>query len=265
MLLPIAAVIICFIIDRRLGAAVMLAACAYVIYSNVPSFYATKGNKAFAAGDNDKALEWYKRAYDTGRASVMIRVSYCFVMMRAGLFEDAEAMLSSMLAQKSIDRTKRNVIKQYRSMALYKLGRCEEAEEEAEEVFAEYKNSSMYGILGYFKLMSDKISVEEKRAFCEEAYDYNSDDRDIIDNMTVVCMLDGDYESALEYAQKLIDKNPQFVEAYYHGAQAAYALGDMETALEYLERTADCTRSAMTTVSEEEIAELKEKCSGTAQ
>ncbi len=260
VLIPIALVIICFIIDKRLGAAIMLAMCAYLIYANFPSFYASKGNKAFAAGDNDKALEWYKKAYDTGRANIMIKVSYCFVMMRAGLFEDAEAMLSSMLAQKRIDEAKRNVIRQYRCMALFKLGRCDEAMEEAEEVFEEYKNSSMYGILGYFKLMSDKIPTEEKRAFCEEAYEYNSDDRDITDNMTVACMLDGDYESALGYAKELIAKNPKFVEAYYHGAQAAYALGDKETALEYLEMTDECNRSAMTTVSEKEIAELKEKC-----
>lgn len=259
-LIPIAAVIICFIIDKRLGAAVLLAVCAYIIYSNVPSFYATKGNKAFAAGDNEGALAWYKKAYDTGRASVMIKASYCFVMMRAGLFEDAEAMLSSMLSQKRIDATSRNVLRQYRCMAKFKLGEYDEAMEEAEEVFAEYKNSAMYGILGYFKLMSDKISTEEKRAFCEEAYEYNSDDRDIADNMAVACMLGGDYESALKYSKELTDKNPKFVEAYYHGAQAAYALGDKKTAMEYLDKTKECSRSAMTTVSEEEIAALREKC-----
>lgn len=259
-LIGIAAVALCFFIDRRLGFVVMAAVAAYIVYVNVPSFYASKGNKAFAAGDNDGALAWYKKAYDTGRASVMIKVSYCFVMMRAGRFEDAEAMLSALLANKHLDSAKRNVVKQYRCMALYKMGRTDEAMEDAEEVFAEYKNSSMYGILGYFKLMSDKIPVEEKRAFCEEAYEYNSDDRDIADNMAVACMLCGDYESAAEYSEKLIEKNPKFVEAYYHGAQAAYALGNKEKALEYLEMTEECSRSAMTTVSEKEIAELAAKC-----
>ncbi len=259
-LIPIAVVVVCFLIDKRLGFVVMAAVAAYIVYANVPSYYATKGNKAFVAGDNDAALAWYKKAYETGRASVMIKVSYCFVMMRAGMFEDAEAMLSAMLANKYLDSGKRNVVKQYRCMALFKMGRCDEALEEAEEVFEEYRNSSMYGILGYFRLMSDKYSLEEKKAFCEEAYEYNSDDRDIADNMTVVSMMCGDYEAAAEYAGKLIEKNPKFVEAYYHAAQAAYELGDKEGAFEYLEMTDECNRSAMTTVSEAEIEELKAKC-----
>lgn len=259
-LIPIAIVAICFFFDKRLGFVMMLAVGAYMIYANVPSYYAMKGNKAFAAGDNDASLAWYKKAFDTGRASIMIKVSYAYVMMRAGMFEDAEKMLSALLTSKYIDSANRNAVKQYRSMALFKMGRCEEALEEAEEVFAEYKNTAMYGIIGYFRLMSDDITPEDKREFCEEAYEYNSDDRDIIDNMTLACILCGDYESAKKYADELIEKNPTFTEAFYHGAQVEYALGNKEKALEYLAMTEDCNRSAMTTVSEEEIAQLIEKC-----
>lgn len=260
LLIPIAIVAVCFLFDKRVGFIMMLAAAAYMLYANVPSYYAMKGNKAFVAGDNDASLAWYKKAVDTGRAAIMIRVSYAYVMMRAGMFEEAEQLLSSLLTGKYIDAANRNAVKQYRSMALFKLGRCDEAVEEAEEIFAEYKNTAMYGILGYFKLMSDNITPEEKRAFCEEAYDYNSDDRDIIDNMTLACMLCGDYESAKKYADELIEKNPTFVEAFYHGAQVEYALGNRQQALEYLEMTDDCNRSAMTTVSEDEIQQLIKKC-----
>lgn len=259
-LMPIAIVAICFLFDKKLGFVMMLAVAAYMIYANIPSYYAMKGNKAFAAGDNEVSLSWYKKAFDTGRASIMIKVSYAYVMMRAGMFEDAEKMLSALLTNKYIDSANRNVVKQYRSMALFKMGRCDEALEEAEEVFAEYKNTAMYGIIGYFRLMSDDITPEEKREFCEEAYEYNSDDRDIIDNMTLACILCGDYESAKKYADELIEKNPTFVEAFYHGAQVEYALGNKEKALEYLERTGECNRSAMTTVSEDEICRLMNKC-----
>ena len=56
-----------------------------------------------------------------------------------------------------------------------------------------------------------------------------------------------------------MEKNPSFVEAYYHSALIAEALGDTKRALEYLDKVDGCVRSAMTTVSEEQICELKER------
>jgi tetratricopeptide (TPR) repeat protein len=254
----IAAVVICFFVKPWLAAIVIALAVIYMIYSNIPSFYASAGNRAYQDGDYEGALAKYKKACDTGRAKLMIRTTYAFVLMRCGKFEEAENVLNSILALKALKPEQRALAEEYRCMVYYRTGRLEEALEDAEELFKSYKNSSMYGMLGYFKLISG-APLDEVRAFCEEAYEYNSDDRDIVDNMAIVCYKLGDYKAAKEYADELMEKNPSFVEAYYHSALIAEALGDTKRALEYLDKVDGCVRSAMTTVSEEQICELKER------
>mgnify|MGYP000164043595 CR=1 FL=1 len=71
-------------------------------------------------------------------------------------------------------------------MVYYKQGRLDEAIEDAQSMMNEgYRNSSIYGMLGYFKLLRND-DLDETTKLCEEAYDYNSDDRDIKDNLQFV-------------------------------------------------------------------------------
>lgn len=257
-IIGIVALIICFLVNRTLGIVLLIAVCAFLIYSMIPSRYASAGNKAFQNGDYDKALERYKKAYDTGRANVMIKVSYAFILMRAGDFEQAETILNAILANKNLKPEHRNIAVQYRCMVMYRTGRLEEALRDAQELFETYRNSAMYGMLGYFKILHND-PLEEVRAFCEEAYEYNSDDRDILDNLALVCYKMGDYECAKQYSDELIEKEPSFIEAYYHGALIAEKCGDIALAKEYAQNIQQCRRSAMTTISEDEICQLQSR------
>ena len=54
-----------------------------------------------------------------------------------------------------------------------------------------------------------------------------------------------------------MEKNTQFVEGCYHGAQIALKTGKTDKARKYLEMLADCKRSKMTTITEEQIEKLK--------
>lgn len=255
LLMALVAIVVGFIINKWLGIAILIAACAYMIYSYIPAIHASQGNKAFQEGDLETALEKYKKAYDTGRADVMIRASYAYVLLKNGMPEDAEGILNGILANKRIPKEKKYVIKMYRCMVFQKLDRLDEAIEDAEELFEEYKNSHMYGLLGYFKILNND-PLDEVLKFCLEAYEFNSDDRDILDNLSIVYYKLGEYEKAKEISDKLISMAPKFVEAFYHGAQISYKNNENDKAREYLEKINDCVRSYMTTVSEDEISEL---------
>ena len=259
----IAAIVVCFIINKWLGAAILALVAAYGIYAYIPTLYAAAGNRAYQNKDYDTALAKYKKACDTGRANITIRTSYAFILMRRGRFEEAESVLNAILSLKALKPQQRYLAEQYRCMVYYRTERLDEAMEDAEALFENYKNSSMYGMMGYFKLISG-VPLEEVRKFCEEAYDYNSSDRDILDNLALVCYKMGDYKEAKEYADELMEENPAFVEAYYHSALIAEKLGEIEQAKEYLTHIPDCVRSAMTTVTEKEIDELRARLDGAA-
>ena len=257
-----AAVIIflAFKTNLALGLLACAIVIAYAVYKYIPTFWAVKAQKAFEAGDFKESKRNYKKAMDTGRAKLQIRLNYVYVLMRTGDFDEAENLLNPVIRVSRLKKEEyRNMAKQQRCMIYYKTGRLDEAIEDAEEMFNDgYKNTTMYAMLGFFKLLTNK-NLNEVTRFCEEAYEYNDEDRDIRDNLSICYYRQGKYEKAKELSDKIIEESPLFVEAYYHGAQIAEAMGDYQRGLELLEHVKDCRRSHMTTVSEEEVEKLRQR------
>lgn len=245
-----------FMTNLWLGIAVTVILVGYTLYKAVPSLYAAQGNKAFSDGDMAGARKWYRKAYDTGRASLNLKTGYGILLMRLGAYETAETVFNEIILDKSIPKDKKNNPKQYRALLYYKLGRPADALEEAEELFEGYRNSTMYGLLGYLKLATGQ-PIDETLDFCLEAYDYNADDRDIQDNLVLAYYKKGQYDKAKEYADQLAEAHPQFVEAMYHSALIALALGDRDGARAFAEKISGCKRTGLTTISEAEVEELK--------
>ena len=230
VLIALAIIIVAFKFNVFLGIAVAIVAIGVGIYNFLPTYYAINGNKAFEIGDEDRAREWYKKACETGRANVKLKSSYAYVLLRTGYADEAEKVLDPIIRVKGLAPEKKNLAKQQRCMVYYKQGRLDEAIEDAQSMMNEgYRNSSIYGMLGYFKLLRND-DLDETTKLCEEAYDYNSDD--------------------------LVGSTPNFVEGFYHGIQIAMKLNKYDKAAEYAEKLKECKRSGMTTVTEEEVNKL---------
>lgn len=248
-------IIIAFKFNLFLGLGVTALLLAYGIYSLIPSLYVVKANKAYQEGDFEESKRWYKKAYDTNRAKINVKVSYAYILLRTGDTDEAEDVLNRIIRTKGVKPEQKTKARQQRCMVYFKQGRIDEAFEEAYEIFdgGNYKNTNLYAMLGYFKIARGDADAFD---FCLEAYEYNSDDRDITDNLSICYYKKGEYDKAKELSDKIISGNPQFVEAYYHGAQIAVKCGNYETAKEYLAKIPDCRWSNMTTVTREEVDDL---------
>ena len=270
VLIALAIIIVTFKFNVFLGIAVAIVAIGVGIYNFLPTYYAINGNKAFEIGDEDRAREWYKKACETGRANVKLKSSYAYVLLRTGYADEAEKVLDPIIRVKGLAPEKKNLAKQQRCMVYYKQGRLDEAIEDAQSMMNEgYRNSSIYGMLGYFKLLRND-DLDETTKLCEEAYDYNSDDRDIKDNLSICYFRKGEYEKLWMLTQQfppsaplpdkksdeLVGSAPNFVEGFYHGIQIAMKLNKYDKAAEYAEKLKECKRSGMTTVTEEEVNKL---------
>ena len=256
VLIALAIIIVAFKFNVFLGIAVAIVAIGVGIYNFLPTYYAINGNKAFEIGDEDRAREWYKKACETGRANVKLKSYYAYVLLRTGYADEAEKVLDPIIRVKGLAPEKKNLAKQQRCMVYYKQGRLDEAIEDAQSMMNEgYRNSSIYGMLGYFKLLRND-DLDETTKLCEEAYDYNSDDRDIKDNLSICYFRKGEYEKAEKISDELVGSAPNFVEGFYHGIQIAMKLNKYDKAAEYAEKLKECKRSGMTTVTEEEVNKL---------
>ncbi len=211
--------------------------------------------RAYADGDEKKAIALYENIIKIASKNVRYKSEYSLLLMRIGKYKEAEIMLTEIICDRTIPQKEKINVYSYRAMAYHKLGRTEEAIESMEEVFGNYKNTIVYGMLGYLKLLSGDAELE----FCKEAYEYNSDDRDISDNMVVSYTRLGEYEKAEEIAKKLVEKYPQYVEGFYHFAELSVKMGNYKKAKELADRIDDCRYSMITTVSKEEINALKEE------
>lgn len=259
VLAAIAVILVAFKFSVYLGIAAVIIIGGYGVYRLIPSYYTMVGNKAFQAGDEQTARVWYKKAYDTGRTKITFKVNYAYLLLRLGEADEAEKVLDPIIRVKSLPMAKKYPAKQQRCMVYYKQGRLDEAIEDAQSMMNEgFKTTQLYGMLGYFRLLRND-PIDEVTAFCEEAYDYNSDDKDIKDNLSLCYYKSGRYEEAEKISDELVKLSPNFLEAYYHGAQIALKLGKTDKAKEYAEKIDQCRRSALTTVSQEDIDKLKKE------
>lgn len=237
-------------------------AVVFIAYRLIPNFYAARGTIAYEKDGVEAALKFYEKAYNTKRASAAAVLNYALLLLKSGQPKEAETVFTQLVLTPELALKKKNAAKQYRCIAYIKQGKVEDAMEDCEELLGMYKNSDLYGIAGYAMLLSDK-PAEEKFSFCREAYQYNSDNRDIADNYAAALILLGKYERALTIADIVIEKNKYFPEGHYHKALALAGLGKNEEARRELDFLEECDFKYLTTVTDEEIDALKNRvCAG---
>ena len=235
---------------------VFIAALAvYLISIIIPFTYKFKSRKALANGDFVNARLYYKKALKCSKYNFKTQMEYVYIIMRTGDFEEALNAMNRLLSYK-MEPKNRNLATIQRCMCYYKTGNLEEAYKDAQELYDDgYRSIMLYGLLGYFKILKAPLA-DETFEFCTEAYEYADDDRDICDNLLICYYNRGEYNKAKEISDAVLEKEPMFVEAWYHGAQIDIALGDYKSAREKLDRIPDCNRSPMTTIPEKDVEKL---------
>ena len=142
----------------------------------------------YSRGDTDGAERLYERACKSGSPAAEHMLLYGYILLRKGKLRKASTVLASasMSAKKEAVKAR---IKAMRALVVWKEGDIDTAIEMLEEVIAEFKNSAVYQDLGLlYVLKGDK---EKALSFNLEAYDFNSDDNVIMDNLAEAYALCG--------------------------------------------------------------------------
>ncbi len=223
--------------------------------------YAMKANNAFRSGNIEETTAWLKKAHDTGSAKANVVTTYGYILLKYGNPEEAEKVLKEQLASSKLANNDRFNAKSNYALVLWKKGLLDEAIATFEEILPYYKNTNIYGSLGYlYNLAGD---LERALKFNLEAYDYNSSGAIILDNLGQTYYLMGDYEKACEIFKKLMDMNPKFPEAFYDYALVLEKMGDREKCIEKLKTALLYKPNYLSAVTAEEMEKKLEEAEKT--
>lgn len=244
--------VIAFRLHTMFGWGLFFVLVGVMLYASRSSYYAIRGSAAFAADQFEQALTWYRKAYVSKPCPEKHQIGYAYMLMRTGSSEQAEAVLQELLGRTS-NHEIRMQARCNLATAYWLQGKRDESIKELEGVFEHYKNTLVYGNLGYFKLMHGDLN--ESLEFNLAAYAFNSDDKTILDNCALNYYMLGNMTEAEVMFEKLMSKSPKRAEPYYYYALTLKKLGKEEEASEQIKLALSKDLSFLTTVTRIEIAE----------
>jgi tetratricopeptide (TPR) repeat protein len=249
-ILPAAAVIIASMVNKWLGIGVLAVYLLVFVYISRASIYTLIGTRSYGLGKMDDAIKWFGKAYATNRASIRTSASYVYLLLKNRELDKADEILQKIMG-KNIQSQDLPYIKSIKALVLWKKGELDNAAAILEEVIQTYKTTSVYGSLGCMLILQGDL--EKALQFNLEAYDYNSSDNIINDNLGQNYYLLGMYDKAGEVYEKLIAKAPTFPEPYYNYGLLLEKQESFDKALEMMRKAMDQKFTYLSTITKEDV------------
>lgn len=224
----------------------------YLFFKNRYIMYAIIGNKYFTKNEYELSKSWFKKAVAVKTCSPNVKISYSYILLRTGDLEDARKVIEDVMTSKLDSKTK-NLAKQNCSLILYKSGKLKEAIEIMEEVYHDYKNTTVYGSLGF--LYIEDGDYNKALEFNLKAMDYNQNDTIILDNLGQNYYLLENYDEAMNIYKKLMTLKPEFPDAHYNYGLVLERKGLKDEALEEFKKSLNYRFSFLSSVKKEEVEE----------
>ncbi len=207
----------------------------------------------YQRGKTEKTLKLFRIANNIGRLDAEDMMYYGYVLLRTGELSASREVLTHASLNAKKDATKKR-IKSMLSLVAWKEGDLDSAIEMMESVMSDFKNTNTYQNLGLMYII--KGDAERALKFNLEAYDYNSDDLVILDNLAESYAISGDISKAKEIYEELLKKGPHFPEPYYSYGLILISEGEREKGIELIRQSLSKRFSFLSIKSKEEVEKL---------
>lgn len=222
----------------------------YVVYTNLATIVYFIGSNKYKLNQIDDAYKYFEKAYNIKGSPMKIKLYYIYFLLLRGDLDQGEKLLKQ-LSEKKLTSDDEISIKLNMSIIMWKRDNIDEAVDILMELYEKYKTTIIYQNLGYFLIL--KHDYHKALEMNLEAYDYNSSNAGILDNLArTYCML-GEYDKSLKIYEELMIEKPSFPSAYYYYALTLVQLNKNEEALLNLEKALKCNFTFLSAISKEEI------------
>lgn len=240
-------------VNSLYGTLLLMAYFAYKLFALRYSLFSMIGKTKFDAGDKDGALNWYGKAARVSTCRPRTIISYAYLLLIEERIKEAEEALHLVKTDALDPREKINY---YTTKALieWKSDNLDGAIKTLEEANLELKALMIYESLGYLLLLSK--DYERALKFNLEAFEYDSNDEIIIDNLAESYYFLGQYDKSKEIYENLTKRNLTFSEPYYYLASIYIKEEKIDQAKELLDLALKCPQGFLTAIHREDIENL---------
>lgn len=222
----------------------------YVVYINLATIIYYIGNNKYKRNKINEAYKYFERAYKIKGSPIKIKLYYIYFLLLRGDLDQSEKLLNQ-LSQKNISSDDEINIKLNISLVLWKRNKINEAVDILMQLYGKYKTTIIYQNLGYFLILQNDF--DKALEINLEAYEYNSSNTVILDNLATTYYMQGEYAKALNIFEGLMPQKPSFPSAYYYYALTLLHLNKNEEALQNLKQALKCNFTFLSAISKEEV------------
>lgn len=244
------ATMISFFYNPLMGVFLLVLGFILLLFVNRANIMMYMGYGQYNKKNYARGLKLMQSAHMSNAGNMNNSYHYAYMLLREGRLEDAKAAIKYALLRGNLKDSETYKGKEILSLISYKQGDYKEATKIMQSVFDHYKSSNVYGSLGYYKILA---KAEDAESFALEAYEYNKNDKVILDNLVQLYYSKGDCEQAKKYSDEALGAQFTGIETYYHAALVDKAMGNKEKALENFKKALSFTPSFLTTVTTDEI------------
>lgn len=214
------------------------------------------GRRTFYTGKQEKALKIFRFAEKIGKFSPQNNMQYGYIFLRIGDLDNARKYLTlaTFGARNSVFK---NRVRTILALVSWKEGNLDGAIEMLEDIIDGYKNTTIYQNLGLMYVL--KGDSEKALEFNLEAYDYNSDDLIICDNLAESYVLSGNFDEASKLYEKILESEPHFPEPYYSYGALLCDMGEKDRGIELIRQSLTKRFSFLSEKTKDEVEKLLEE------
>ena len=241
--------------------AILIIALFAVVYYYYMNYYNIKGQYWLVRGDGERALKYYKKAYDR-KPKAVNTLNYGYLLLRAGKLSEAETIINSAFMLSKITEDDKNRARMMLALISWQKGDISEAIGIYEKLLEQGESTTVYANLGFLYIESGDL--DKAYDFCRRAYEYNDDNNVILDNIAECAYRSGNLSEAGKYLEKAVNSKQPIAENYYHYAKILKDSGDREKALKYARMADSMTINVLSGIKESDVSalvsELENEC-----
>ncbi len=237
-IISIALIVVVGMIPTNLGTKIVLIAfiLGFDFYLNRALLFFVQANRHILnkkGNTMDKAWNYYRKAFDTGKLDLKYLVTMGNVLAQRGDPYFSIEVLDKVIKTDEADKTLKNQARVQKSMALERLDKIDEAIDILQEAREQgYKDKSLYINLGCYLLFNDDI--DEAIEILDESAEFEKTNAGSLDNRGWLYIAQGKWDEAAQLYNDMMDRKPAFPDPYVHAVQVKLHYGKRDEAITLL-------------------------------